>query len=141
MSRQDPGPRVLVVEDALLLAMDLEQVLSEGGYRVVGPFGRLEEAVRVAERGELDAALLDLDLRGTLSTPVAYALRDRGIPFVFVTGHAETGILPADLAGEMLLDKPVREKECLAALGRLLRHERQGAAPGRSAAPPSPRHR
>jgi DNA-binding response OmpR family regulator len=132
MTPQDPGPRVLLVEDALLLAMDLEQVLCEGGYRVVGPFGRLEEAVRVAERSQLDAALLDLDLRGALSTPVAYALRDRGIPFLFVTGHAETGILPQDLAGETVLEKPVREKECLAALAALLRRS--------AAAPPPPAH-
>jgi CheY-like chemotaxis protein len=119
-SECDHRPRVLVVEDVLLVAMDIEQTLQGAGYEVVGPVGRLRQAVDLATHEQIDAALLDLDLRGALSTPVAYALRRRGIPFAFVTGHAHTGVLPADLANEPMLDKPLSERGCLAAVAALL---------------------
>jgi CheY-like chemotaxis protein len=119
-SEWDHRPRVLVVEDVLLVAMDIELILQSAGYEVVGPVGRLRQAVELATHEPIDAALLDLDLRGALSTPVAYALRRRGIPFAFVTGHAHTGTLPADLASQPILEKPLSERCCLAAVAELL---------------------
>ena len=117
-------PRILVVEDVLLLAMDIEAMLHGAGYEVAGPVGRLPAAIEIATHEAIDCALLDLDLGGVLSTPVAYALRRRGIPFAFITGHAETGMLPSDLAKEPVLEKPLPEHRCLATVSQLLERER-----------------
>jgi CheY-like chemotaxis protein len=123
----DAGPRVLIVEDVLLVAMDIEMMLRGAGYEVVGPVGRLRAAIEAAMHEAIDCALLDLDLRGALSTPVAYALRRRRIPFAFVTGHADTGMLPADLADETVIEKPISEARCLATIASLLDRRPEGA--------------
>ena len=86
--------RVLVVEDDALVAFDLEVLLKAAGYSVVGPVGRLEEAVAMASEGLFDVALLDIHLRGEEVYPVADILTGRGIPFMFLSGYGE-GDLPA----------------------------------------------
>lgn len=87
------GRRILVLEDEYLIALDMSATLESCGADVVGPFARIEEALGWIERGEaLDAAILDLDLRGGRSYPVADALDRRGIPFVFTTGFSVEAI-------------------------------------------------
>ncbi|MFO1059327.1 MAG: response regulator [Dongiaceae bacterium] len=127
-------PRVLVVEDVLLVAMDIELMLRGAGYEVVGPVGRLRPAVELASAAAIDCALLDLDLRGALSTPVAYALRRRGIPFAFVTGDAHSGMLPADLLDRPVLEKPLSEQRCLATVTQLLAEQHDQPAGNSGAA-------
>src|SRR4051794_32616823 len=91
------GPRVLVVEDEALVAFELEDIINEGGFDVVGPANALDSALAAAEREPIDAAVLDINLRGELSFPVAYALRDRRIPFFFLTGYVGEIMVPSDL--------------------------------------------
>ncbi len=90
-----PGMRrILVVEDEALLAMMIEDMLTEAGYEVVGPAPRLEDALELARNAAFDIAILDMNLAGVSSIPVADVLRSRGIPYVFATGYgnrAETG--------------------------------------------------
>ena len=88
------GLTVLIVEDAVLLAMELETALGEAGAQVVGPAYDLAEALRLVEQ-PLDAAVLDVNLNGLPVTPVAERLRERGIPFVFATGYGAGGGAPA----------------------------------------------
>ncbi|MBX3480527.1 MAG: PAS domain-containing protein [Caulobacter sp.] len=89
-----PGPagvdglNLLIVEDATLLALELEAGLTEAGARVVGAAADVEEALVLAE-GDLDAAVLDVNLGGQMIGPVAERLQARGIPFVFATGYGE----------------------------------------------------
>lgn len=98
--------KILVLEDDVLLAMDVEDYLTEQGITVVGPFGRVPEALKAIEAGELDAAILDLNLNGELSFPVIDVLREQGIPFIVCSGYAELPELKAKLGGLPLLAKP-----------------------------------
>ena len=88
-------PRVLVVEDEMLVAMLLEDLLAELGYEVVGPAKRLDTAVAMAEAEPLGAAVLDVNLAGQNTYPVADVLRRRGIPFVFATGYGARALADA----------------------------------------------
>lgn len=88
------GRRVLIVEDAVLLALELETGLSDAGARVIGPAYELEEAMALLDQ-EIDAAVLDANLNGRSVTPVAEALAARGVPFVFATGYGEAGGAPS----------------------------------------------
>ncbi|CAL8480620.1 response regulator [Caballeronia sp. S22] len=83
------GRRILVVEDDYLVALALSTVLEEAGAHVVGPVASAEEAVALLEEGRerVDAAVLDVDLNGETSYPVADALASRDIRFVFATGY------------------------------------------------------
>lgn len=87
------GARVLIVEDAVLLALELETGLSEAGAEVIGPAYELEEAMALLDR-PIDAAVLDANLNGRSVTPVAEALAARHVPFVFATGYGEAGGAP-----------------------------------------------
>ena len=105
------GKRVMVVEDEALVAMVESDALNELGYEVAGPFSRLTEALAAVERGGIAAAILDINLNGTLVYPVAEALTARGIPFIFVTGYG-TESVDARFAEVPVLQKPI-EREML----------------------------
>jgi CheY-like chemotaxis protein len=84
--------RVLIVEDEMLLAMNIEDMLLELGHEVAGVASQLEPALSLAREGDYDLALLDVNLSGSFSFPVASILRDRNIPFLFATGYGSKGI-------------------------------------------------
>ena len=122
------GARVLIVEDAVLLAMELETGLADAGARVIGPAYELEEALAMLDQ-PIDAAVLDANLNGHSVAPVAQALAARGVPFVFATGYGE-------VAGPGGFDAPVIRKpydvtQVAAAVADLLRDR-----PPRPKAPP-----
>ena len=108
-------PRVLVVEDEGIVAMHLERVLRDAGWEVVGPVAHQLAALRLARREPLDAALLDLDLRGESGAPVAEALVARGVPVVVLSG-SRRGSPAGSLAGVTRLQKPYRPEVVLRAL-------------------------
>jgi CheY-like chemotaxis protein len=97
--------RVLVVEDEYLVAMDMSAYLEAAGARVVGPASNVRAALEAVEHTELDAAILDVNLRGEMAYPVADALTARGIPFVFTTGY-DANAVPARFAGVKRCEKP-----------------------------------
>ena len=76
------GRSVLLVEDDLLVAWDIEQMLTAAGVRVLGPASSVGAALALLKTERPDAAILDLKLRGELVTPVARKLRHMGVPFV-----------------------------------------------------------
>ena len=112
-------PGVLIVEDEMLLAMMYEDVLSAEGWRIVGPVGRLDKAIALAGSATIDVALLDVNLHGEPSYPVARVLAERGIPFAFVTGYEGDIVAPAFQA-RPVLTKPCRAAEIVAVLRTLL---------------------
>ncbi len=85
--------RILIVEDAVLLALELEAGLTEAGAKVVGVAANIEEALRLAQT-PFDVAVLDANLNGVPVTPVAEALRRMSRPFIFATGYGDAAPAP-----------------------------------------------
>jgi CheY-like chemotaxis protein len=103
--------RILVAEDSFLLTTLLQDVFDELGWEMVGPATRLAGALQLAQHESIDAALLDINLDGTMSWDAATVLKARGIPFAFGTGY-DVGInLPPNLAGSRVIGKPYRLDE------------------------------
>lgn len=106
--------RVILVEDEPLVAMMMEDLLTDLGCEIAGSFGSLSAALAWVEAGEgrIDGALLDVNLGGgETAFPVAEALRQRGVPFAFATGY---GVLPSDRYPETpLIHKPVDLEQLL----------------------------
>lgn len=109
------GRRVLLVEDEALIAMNVHDMLDALGCVVVAAPERVEDALAAVERGGIDAVLLDVNLHGLPSFPVADALAARAVPFVFATGYGALG-LREDLRDRPVLVKPFK----LPDLGRVL---------------------
>lgn len=97
-------PRVLLVEDEFLVAMMVEDMLGDLGFEVAGIAQNLSAAENAATSGSFDAAVLDINLNGAMSYPVAEILARRHIPFIFATGYGRAG------ADEMFPDIPALEK-------------------------------
>lgn len=81
------GRLVLVVEDELMVAWDIEQTLTVAGIRVLGPVSSVGAALALIEQQRPDAAILDLNLQGELVTPVARRLNEQGVPFILSTAY------------------------------------------------------
>jgi CheY-like chemotaxis protein len=99
------GLRVLIVEDEAMIAMLLEDQLDELGCVPIGPATSVRDALARVEAESIDAAVLDLNLRGARSYPVAEALAARGLPFLFITGYGQSGLDP-QYQNEPVLQKP-----------------------------------
>lgn len=113
------GARLLVVEDELLVLLDLEDRLAEIGCRIVGKASNFSSAMSLASSLDCDAALVDIDLAGQPSYPVAEVLLKRGIPFLFSTGfHGEA--LADRYAAQPRLTKPFETVDLKLALVRLI---------------------
>jgi PAS domain S-box-containing protein len=103
--------RVLLVEDEALIAMMIQESLTEFGFHVIGPVCTVPEAEAVAKDGQLDAAVLDINLGDGMVYPVAEILAARGVPFVFVTGYDAENV-DSRFTGIPVLQKPI-EREML----------------------------
>lgn len=99
---QIAGLKILIVEDSLLLALELEQGLTDLGAEIVGSAAEVDEAMAMIDR-PFDAAVLDANLNGASVMPVAEALHAMGRPFIFATGYA-------DKAGPAGFDAPIVRK-------------------------------
>ncbi len=114
------GRRILIVEDEALVAMLVEDALLDAGAEVIGPVATVAEAMALLETATLDAAVLDLNLAGETSTPVADALATRGVPFVVATGYGAEGLPPGHSAVPVLA-KPYDPDELTGTLSRICR--------------------
>jgi DNA-binding response OmpR family regulator len=110
------GRRVLIVEDEMLVAMEIESLLRREGCAVVGPAPTVARALALLDQERPDAALLDLNLNGQAATPVAAALIKDGVPFVLVTGYSEEQMRELGLRHAARVGKPVNERELLRVL-------------------------
>jgi DNA-binding NtrC family response regulator len=100
------GRRILIVEDNALLAIELAQALGDAGFETVGPALTVAQAMALLGKTGCDAAVLDINLRGETSEPVAKELHVRGVPFITMTGYARTQ-QPAVFEGTPTFTKPV----------------------------------
>jgi two-component sensor histidine kinase/DNA-binding response OmpR family regulator len=104
-----PGNRLLLVEDEALTGMMMSDMLTDLGFDVIGPFGRVADAMAAVGREEFQAAVLDVNLDGEMVYPVADAVLARGVPFVFVTGYGAEGI-DRRFAQVPVLQKPIERQ-------------------------------
>ena len=110
------GLNILVVEDEMLIACELEATLEELGCKVVGPFARVGHALEALEGAQVDAAVLDVNVRGEMIFPVAEKLKALGVPMVFCTGYADLPNIPEPLQDQVRLSKPCAAASVEAAL-------------------------
>ena len=108
------GLRVLIVEDAVLLALELESGLSGCGAEVVGSAADLDEGRRLLSL-EFDVAILDVNLNGKSVAPLAESLAGRGIPFIFATGYGAAGAAPEGFSAPVVR-KPYNIRQIATAL-------------------------
>ncbi|MGJ3263478.1 MAG: response regulator [Salinarimonas sp.] len=108
LHRELAGRRILIVEDERLIALDMLDILERWGCTVLGPVGTAAAALEVVENDLPDGAILDVNLIGGTSEPVAEALAERGRPFIVVTAY-ERGQLTGSLRNGPMLRKPLDE--------------------------------
>lgn len=110
------GKRILVVEDEALIAVMVEDMLAELGSVVVGPAAAIDDALALVQIEAIDAAVLDVNVRGERIDPVAHALFERGIPVLFATGYSEIPI--ASLQQADVINKPYTQEKLARGLAR-----------------------
>jgi len=115
-----PAKTVLIVEDEFLLAMGLQIVLEQDGWRVIGPAGTVGDALVLLRMELPSVALLDVNLGTEYVTPVAVFLKEHGVPFALATAYHK----PEQYAGEILagipnVGKPTDDRRLLTTLRQL----------------------
>lgn len=110
------GKRILVVEDEFIVAAMLCDTLEDAGAVPLGPVGRVDEAIKAIAAGGFDAAVLDWNLAGESSLPLAGALAERAIPFIIATGY---GSVDGPFNDRPILGKPYVSRQLLEKLAGL----------------------
>ena len=119
--------RILVVEDSALILMLLEEIVEDAGWQIVGPASRVPEGLALAREQQIDAAILDMNLAGTMSWDIAVALQSRGIPFMFSTGYDAPTVMPDALRGAPVINKPFQVEDVRRRLLQLVVQARKQA--------------
>lgn len=122
------GRRILIVEDEFLLAMELEALLEQRGCMVLGPVSSVGQALVLLDGEQPELALLDVNLKGERATPLAAALRERGVPFVLITGYGGAQLSEPELRDAPRVDKPVECRALRRAVKRALDDRQPGSA-------------
>jgi DNA-binding response OmpR family regulator len=110
------GLRILVVEDEFMVAELLCMMLEDFGCNVAGPCASVAEALAAVGENELDGAVLDVNLDGESSAPVAAALNAAAVPFVVSTGYGALSILDDALNHTIRISKPFASAQLKAGL-------------------------
>jgi CheY-like chemotaxis protein len=103
------GLCILVVEDEMMVAIMLEEMLTKLGCKVVKA-ARVSKAVQLVITAAIDGAILDVNVAGEAVYPVAHKLQERGIPFIFSSGYGASG-LPVEYRDRPTLSKPFQQEE------------------------------
>jgi CheY-like chemotaxis protein len=121
--RELQGIRVLIAEDEGLVALEIAHTLRKLGCSVVGPVPRVSDVLRLAEEGQIDAAVLDVNLRGEYVYSALPELIRRSIPVVLATGYSDMNLMPQEFRTLPRLSKPfdnkVLESVCGVAFARV----------------------
>lgn len=112
-------PAVLVVEDEFMVALDIQAMLKRNGYKVLGPAGTIDAALRLLAHHQPDLAVLDVNLNGHPVVPVAKRLRSLQIPFVLASAYDRFDFEDSEVLEEVEnIGKPFTDRQLLAALER-----------------------
>jgi|SRR5687768_14339051 DNA-binding response OmpR family regulator len=111
--------RLLLIEDEALILLNVKSMLSDMGWEVAGTAAKIDAALHLAQTGSFDAAIVDINLDGAMTYPVADILREREIPFAFTTGYGRTAI-DHSYSGVPILHKPFSPDQLQAVVSRLL---------------------
>lgn len=122
------GRRFLVVEDEYFIAVEVCELLRAHGAEVVGPVPTVELGRRELEADGLDAAVLDVNLRGEPVFALADQLTRAGVPVLYVTGY-DREALPDDRRNAVILGKPVNAERLVRAAADLIRSGRDAVSP------------
>lgn len=114
------GKRVLVVEDELMIRMLLQDMLADLGYRPAAEAGGIDEALALAQQGNFDLAILDVNLNGHPISPVVEILVERRVPFIFATGYGQRGV-PEPYRRTPTLQKPFQAEALAEAIAAVTR--------------------
>lgn len=112
------GMRILVVEDEYLVALEMQDIIQTLGGEVVGPAGRMEAAMRLAQETELDGAVVDLNMDGESTMALIALLAQRNVPVVVTTGY-DPSVLPPTVKPVAFLTKPISLVRLKAVAGQL----------------------
>jgi CheY-like chemotaxis protein len=117
--RELSNRKVLVVEDEMMIAMLIEDMLDEFGCKLVGPATSVPHALALIGNESIELAVLDLNLDGKDTYAIADALQRKNVPFVFATGYGSTGLRP-EYGNRPVLQKPFQQKDLETALADAL---------------------
>ena len=113
------GRHILIVEDEMMILILIEEMLADLGFASVTVAATVEQALALIDAQFFDAAMLDVNLNGSKSYPVAEALAARRVPFLFATGYSDHGL--RDLYRDRpVLKKPYKPEELVDGLAHLL---------------------
>jgi DNA-binding response OmpR family regulator len=109
------GLRIFLVEDEALIRMMVIDMIEELGHTIAGEAGKIDQAVELAQSTDFDIAILDVNLDGSLITPVAELIEARGLPIIFATGYGAWGV-PEEFQDCPALQKPFELNALAAAI-------------------------
>ena len=113
------GRRVLVVEDEMMVLLNIESMLADLGCETISVAATVESALALVDAERFDCAMLDVNLGGQTSYPIADVLVARSIPFVFSTGYDDHRI-PVRFGDKGVLKKPYGDEELAIALVQMM---------------------
>ena len=116
-------PRILIMEDEFIVALDLSDMAAELGFEVAGPFATLSEGVLAVRQSPPDAAILDVQLADGEVFPLADELVQLGVPIIFHSGHADSQVLHSRYPGARSASKPCSPEVIARYLREATRHE------------------
>ncbi|MOA24229.1 putative transcriptional regulatory protein pdtaR [compost metagenome] len=118
-NREEPL-KVLLVEDQMLIAMDVENMLEDNGIKTIETATSSAMAIEKLKSYVPDVAILDINLGSDTSIPIARELHRRGIPFLFATGYADGSMVPDEFGNVPVIRKPYDEDALMAGIGLLV---------------------
>ncbi len=120
-----PNLTVLIVEDEALIALDIEMMVEDNGYGVLGPVSSVDKAMKLLENHKPDVGLLDANLNGETIAPVARRLRDLKVPFLLISAYDNVDFLESDaLTNVENIGKPFNEDGLLSSLHRAVTQDK-----------------
>ncbi|OAP41461.1 histidine kinase [Sinorhizobium glycinis] len=114
------GARILVAEDEILIALDMENAFRDAGADIVGPCMTLEAALDAARSEPLSLAVLDIRLGDGTTEDVSDMLAERGIPFLFYSGQALPDVMERKCNGAVVVNKPATQQDLVGAVASML---------------------